>query len=170
VQSSKSERVQGSSEDLLLPCPGLASSDLKCKAQSQSNRSPIVYSLLTKAEVSSTKVWIDIHIFRQDNRPALRVQTDVEVTEVDNVVGKRRPQRMIEHVIEIGADLQFGVFIETEELMNAEIHAPSAWSCQKVTLGDLWIVENIGTRTRWRKRSRIKDSIPRQIGVWIAYD
>lgn len=109
-----------------------------------------------------------MHIFRQDNRPALGVEADVEVTEVDNVIGKRRTQGVIEHVIEIGADFELGVLIKTEELMNAEIHAPCAWSCQKVTLSDVWIVENIGACTRWSKSVRIKDTVARKVSVWIA--
>ena len=97
--------------------------DLKRKAEPQTNRASIVNSLLRITDIVATKVEIGIHI---DNDKLARLDINIEIAEQCEGGIERRKERMIEHVVEIRANLQPLALTNFEKFVNTEIHTPSA--------------------------------------------
>src|SRR5215470_9177532 len=102
--------------------------------QPDAYRSAAVNSLLWCANGITTEVRVREYVLRENDRLSLLVQTDQKIPEPADIRAQRRPQWMIEDVVEICPDLQSDLLRHGEVLMDAEIDPPGAGPGKGVAL------------------------------------
>src|SRR5437899_1174210 len=66
---------------------------------------------------------------------------------------------MVEHIVDIGAEVRNKTLTEMKILMHADVHSPRTRTMHQVPLGDCGIVKDVSAH--WRKIERIR--IPNRI-------
>src|ERR1041385_3531950 len=77
---------------------------------------------------------------------------------------------MVEDVVEVDANLEPRRFAEPEELAQTKVHAPGAWSNQRIAFGDVRVIENVGAGGWQSEGRRIEELIASDARIRIADD
>src|ERR1043165_1807326 len=75
---------------------------------------------------------------------------------------------MVEDVVEVDANFELRRFAKPEELAQTEVHAPRAWSNQRVAFRDLGVIKNIGARGGKIEGRRVEKPVATNPGIRIA--
>ena len=108
---------------------------LERNPEPESNRAPAIDAFLTESIEKTPEVVVGVHI-RNEWLQRAGINSDIEISKhckrsaAAAVVTVGRPQRMIEEIINIGAQCGDYSLAESEVLMDAKVYAPRARTLQ----------------------------------------
>src|SRR4051794_14377847 len=86
---------------------------------------------------------------------------DIEIPQVGDTLASLvgGEERMIEQIVEVGAEGGTHLLAETEHLVDAQIDAPGSWTEKRIAPRHRRVVEHVGADAGHRERRRIPDPV-----------
>ena len=126
----------------------ILNSGLKGEAQLHTDEPAVVDSLLVEACPNAPEIHIGFNIRDREEPARCLVNVKGEGAELGEILIVWRAERMVENVVEVRADLQPHRLTELEKLADTKVHSPRTGSGERITPGQIGVVQGIGADGR----------------------